>query len=128
MNPPQKEGHQDSVVPNIVQGERDERDIPAGFTLQPNGHFRCNVCEVVCNSLVSATKHVRGQKHRRTVASNQDSMVPNGVPAGFTQEANASLRCMVCKVCCSSVKVVEVHIVGKRHRLQSMLLALKTNK
>ncbi|KAI0241225.1 putative helicase mov-10-B.2 [Lamellibrachia satsuma] len=55
-------------------------------------------------------------------------MVPNGVPAGFTRDANASLRCMVCQVCCSSVKVVKVHILGKRHRLQSMLLALKTNK
>ena len=240
MKPPQKEGHQDSVVPNIVQGERDKRDIPAGFTLGPNGHFRCNVCQVLCNSQVSATEHVRGQKHLKTIASNQNSVVPNGVqggdpdvpagtlekngrflcnvckvfcssrvnttqhalgkkhlkalarekgsgvpnslteagqgdrlvitgkkhlkavasnkaiardhgsvsgvvksgngemtteqgdrdgiPVGFTREANASLRCVVCQVCCSSVKVFKDHVLGKRHRLQSSLLALKSNK
>ena len=243
MKPPQKEGHQNSVVPNIVQGmgQRDERDIPAGFTLGPNGHLRCHVCQVFCNSLVSATEHIHGQKHLNTLAGNQDSMVPNseqrgapdvpagftlekngrflcnvckvfcsslvnitqhargknhlkalacekgsgvpnslteagqgdrlvitgkkhlkavasnkatardhgsvsgvvksgngemtteqgdrdGVPVGFTREANAFLRCMVCQVCCSSVKIVKDHVRGKRHRLQSRLLALKTNK
>ncbi|KAI0241705.1 hypothetical protein LSAT2_020314 [Lamellibrachia satsuma] len=52
----------------------------------------------------------------------------DGVPVGFTREANAFLRCIVCQVCCSSVKIVKDHVLGKRHRLQSRLLALKTNK
>ena len=38
---------------------------PSGFTLEPNSWFRCNICDVVCSSLMVAGSHAAGKKHRQ---------------------------------------------------------------
>jgi len=101
--------------------------IPEGFSLEPDGRFRCNTCQIFCSSLAVAANHARGKRHLKAIGGVQwqnGVAVPNGVnwngdepilPVGCTQNPNGWFRCQVCNIVCSCQLHIIQHVLGRKH-------------
>ncbi|KAL6596054.1 hypothetical protein ACP70R_047418 [Stipagrostis hirtigluma subsp. patula] len=96
----------------------------------PNA-WTCSICQVKCSSKLDLKSHLKGRRHRESVAvlcrENEELEGKSGLPEAELNEKKASLladknqrlasrwNCSICKANCTSESDLESHLQGRRH-------------
>ncbi|KAL8226612.1 hypothetical protein R6Q57_016444 [Mikania cordata] len=109
--------------------------------------FKCEVCNITCNTEDLLEKHKKGKKHSKSLqklgdsSANATKMVPPPVASeslvgelgnkqhGLVQHGvrAESIHCDLCNVVCYNQEIYQKHVVGKKHSAKEIIqLACKS--
>ncbi|KAL6661342.1 hypothetical protein ACP70R_000726 [Stipagrostis hirtigluma subsp. patula] len=94
--------------------------------------WNCSICQVNCSSKLDLKSHLKGRRHRESVAAlcreNEELEGKSGLLEAELNEKKASLlvdknrrlasrwNCSMCKANCTSESDLESHLQGRRHQ------------
>ncbi|KAF5796882.1 putative transcription factor C2H2 family [Helianthus annuus] len=82
--------------------------------------FRCELCNITCNTEDLLQKHKQGKKHLNCL-QKPPVILQNGAPKP------EFIRCDLCNVVCNNQEIYQKHVVGKKHSAKALIQLASTN-